>query len=97
MDTQLDTPLIGDILREEFLEPYSLSAYALAKAIHVPSSRILEIIHNQRRISVETALKLARFFGTSERYFINLQTDIDIRNQRKTNQAELESIQPLAV
>jgi addiction module HigA family antidote len=97
MDTQLDTPLIGDIFREEFMEPFGLSAYALAKAIHVPSSRILEIIHNQRRISVETALKLARFFGTSERYFINLQTDIDIRNQRKASQAELERIHPLAV
>lgn len=45
IDTHLDTPLIGDILREEFQEPYSLSAYALAKAIHVPSSRILESIH----------------------------------------------------
>ncbi len=97
METRLETPLIGDILREEFLEPYSLSAYALAKAIHVPSSRILEIIHNQRRISVETALKLARFFGTSERFFINLQTDIDIRNLRQVNKAKLESIHPLAV
>jgi antitoxin HigA-1 len=97
MDTRLDTPLIGDILRQEFLEPLGLSAYALAKAIHVPSSRILEIVHNQRRISVETALRLARFFGTSERYFINLQTDIDIRNHRATSQVELDRIHPLVV
>jgi len=63
----------GEILLEEFLEPMGISQYRLAKSINVPPRRINEIVHGQRSISAETALRLARYFGTSERFWMNLQ------------------------
>ena len=63
----------GEILLEEFLVPLGVSQYQLAKAVDVPARRINEIVHGQRRISADTALRLARYFGTSERFWINLQ------------------------
>jgi addiction module HigA family antidote len=95
MSAELPTPTIGAILREEFLEPNNLSAYQLAKEIRVPSSRILEILHGRRRISVETGLRLVKFFGTSEKFFINLQADIDVRNEKQAHQAVLNTITPI--
>ncbi len=83
MNMLIDTPTIGKILKEEFIEPNNITAYQLSKDIHVPTSRIMEIIHGKRRITVETGLKLARYFGTSEKFFVNLQLDIDIRNKKK--------------
>ena len=62
----------GEILLEEFLGPLGVSQYRLAKAVDVPARRINEIVHGQRRISADTALRLARYFGTSERFWINL-------------------------
>ena len=59
---------------EEFLLPLAVSQYQLAKEIGVPARRVNEIVHGQRRISADTALRLARFFGTSERFWINLQS-----------------------
>jgi addiction module HigA family antidote len=63
----------GEILTE-FLEPLELSQHQLARSIAVPARRISEIVHGQRRISASTALRLARFFGTSERFWMNLQS-----------------------
>jgi antitoxin HigA-1 len=63
----------GEILLEEFLEPMGISQYRLAKSINVPPRRINEIVHGQRSISADTALRLARYFGTSERFWMNLQ------------------------
>jgi addiction module HigA family antidote len=68
----------GEILLEEFLKPLAVSQYRLAKEIGVPARRINEIVHGQRRISADTALRLARFFGTSERFWINLQSRYDL-------------------
>lgn len=62
----------GEILLEEFLKPPGVSQYQLAKQIGVPARRIDEVVHAQRRVSADTALRLARFFGTSERFWINL-------------------------
>ena len=89
----IETPSIGCILQEEFIEPYGITAYRLAKDINVPTSRILEILHDKRRISIETGLKLARYFGTSDKFFINLQTDIDLRKERNKHMEELEKIE----
>ena len=86
------TPTIGEILSEEFLKPFGLSAYRLAKDIHVPVSRIQDILGNRRRISVDTSLRLGKYFGVSERYFLNLQNDIDIRNEKAKLQRELDGI-----
>ena len=80
---QLPTPKISEILKEEFMIPFNLSAYALAKAIHVPVSRI----------TVDTSIRLAKFFGVSEKYFLNLQNDIDIRNAETENSQDYKEIE----
>jgi len=67
----------GEIIQNQFLKPLGVSQYALAKAIGVPSRRINEIVHGKRGITVDTALRLARFFGTSAQFWINLQTRHD--------------------
>jgi addiction module HigA family antidote len=97
MEKQIETPAIGEILKEEFLEPMGISAYSLAKHINVPSSRILDILHGKRRISIETGLKLSRYFDLSDRFFINLQTDIDVRNRKNSLTTELTKIEPINV
>ena len=74
------TPTMGEILREEFMEPMSISAYKLAQEIHVPVSRIQDILHDRRKVTADTSLRLAKFFGVSDKYFLDMQNDIDIRN-----------------
>ena len=68
----------GEILLEEFLNPLGISQYQLAKDISVPPRRINEIVHGQRSITADTALRLARYFGTSERFWLNLQGRYDL-------------------
>ena len=76
----ITTPTVSEILREEFMEPLGISAYRLAQAINVPLSRVQAILHDRRKITADTSLRLAKFFGVSDRYFLDLQNDIDIRN-----------------
>ena len=76
----IKTPTVSEILREEFMEPLGISAYRLAQAINVPASRVQDILHDRRKITADTSLRLAKFFGVSDRYFLDLQNDIDIRN-----------------
>ena len=76
----ITTPTVSEILREEFMEPLGISAYRLAQAINVPMSRVQDILHDRRKITADTSLRLAKFFGVSDRYFLDLQNDIDIRN-----------------
>src|SRR5689334_4454442 len=77
-------PLIhpGEILREEFLVPLGLSQYRLAKDTSVPPRRINEIVRGTRAVSADTALRLARYFGTSERFWLNLQTHYDLEVEK---------------
>ncbi len=91
----IKTPKMSEILREEFMEPLNVSAYRLAKDIRVPVSRIQDILHDRRKISVDTSLRLGKYFGVSERYFLNLQNDIDVRNAKKSLHQELDSIRQL--
>ena len=93
--SMIKTPKMSEILREEFMEPLNVSAYRLAKDIRVPVSRIQDILHDRRKISVDTSLRLGKYFGVSERYFLNLQNDIDIRNAKKSLHQELDSIRQL--
>ena len=86
----------GEILLEEFLGPLGVSQYKLAKAVDVPARRINEIVHGQRRISADTALRLARYFGTSERFWINLQARYDLEVEKDRLGAALDDIQPLS-
>ncbi len=82
MNDFITAPTMGEILKEEFMEPMNVSAYKLAKSIHVPVSRIQAILNSGRRITPDTSLRLAKFFGVSERYFLDLQNDLDIRALR---------------
>lgn len=68
----------GEVLLEEFLVPMEISQYRLAKEIGVPPRRINEIVHGTRAVSADTAIRLARYFGTSERFWLNLQTQWDL-------------------
>ena len=77
------------------MKPMGISAYRLAKDIHVPVSRIQAILADKRKITVDTSLRLGKYFGVSDRYFLNLQDDIDIREARETMRKDLESIKPI--
>jgi addiction module HigA family antidote len=88
----------GEVLLEEFLAPLRISQYRLAKDINVPPRRINEIVHGARAVSADTALRLARYFGTSERFWLNLQAqyDLDVEYDRVGNRIEREIV-PRAV
>jgi len=94
-DTVMAPAHPGEILLEEFLRPLALSQYRLAREIGVPARRINEIVHGQRRVSADTALRLARFFGTSERFWINLQSRYDLEIERDRLGDVLDGIRPL--
>ena len=85
----------GEILLEEFLKPLEVSQYRLAKDITVSPRRINEIVHGQRSITADTALRLSRYFGTSERFWLNLQTgyDLEIEKDRLGTRLESEVLQ----
>ena len=72
----------GEVLLEEFLKPMEISQYRLAKDISVPPRRINEIVHGKRAISADTALRLSQYFGTSERFWMNLQTRYDLEIEK---------------
>lgn len=92
MPNYITTPTISEILIEEFMKPYGISAIPLAQDIHVPVSRIQDILHDRRKITADTSLRLAKYFGVSDKYFLDIQTDIDIRNLKLSEQEELDSI-----
>jgi addiction module HigA family antidote len=81
-ETTVDPIHPGVILLEEFLEPFRISQYRLAKSISVPPRRINEIVHGKRSITADTALRLARFFGTTERFWLNLQVRYDLEVEK---------------
>jgi len=80
----------GEVLALEFLEPLEISQYRLAKDISVPPRRINEIVHGKRAISADTALRLARYFDTSERFWLNLQAHYELETQKDHLGARLE-------
>ncbi len=82
----------GEVLLEEFLEPLGLSQYRLAKDISVPPRRINEIVHGKRSVTADTALRLSRYFGTSDRFWLNLQTafDLDVVRDRLGDRLDTE-------
>jgi len=82
MAKKLDPIHPGEILLEEFLKPLDMSQYRLAKEISVPPRRINEIVHGKRAVSADTALRLSRFFGTTDRFWLNLQTGYDLEVEK---------------
>lgn len=95
-DTVMPPVHPGEILLEEFLSPLGVSQYRLAKAVDVPARRINEIVHGQRRITADTALRLSRYFGTSERFWMNLQARYDLETEKDRLGAALDGIRPLS-
>jgi addiction module HigA family antidote len=85
----------GEVLLEDFLTPLNVTQHHLAVAIGVPPRRINEIVHGKRRITADTALRLARYFGTADRFWLNLQTRYDLEIEKDHLGAALEQIHPL--
>jgi addiction module HigA family antidote len=85
----------GEVLLEEFLEPLGVTQHHLAISIGVPPRRINEIVHGKRRITADTALRLSRYFGTSDRFWLNLQTRHDLETQKDAIGQDLDKIHPL--
>ncbi len=92
----IETPKISEILLEEFMQPYGITAYGLAKSIKVPVSRIQDILHDRRKITADTSIRLGRYFGVSDRYFLDMQVDINIRNIRLEEEYTIEPLKALA-
>jgi antitoxin HigA-1 len=86
----------GEILREEFLKPLRISAYELAKRLRVPVPRINDIVLERRGISADTAVRLSRFFGTTEQFWMNLQAAYEVSRVKTEHATEIERIQPRA-
>ncbi len=93
MTEYITAPTMGEILKEEFMEPMNISAYKLAQGIHVPVSRIQAILNSGRRITPDTSLRLAKFFGVSDRYFLDMQNDIDIRTLKTRMEKDIAEIE----
>ena|SRR5258708_36173432 len=95
-DVDLSNIHPGEILLEDFLKPLGMTPYRLAVSLGVPQTRVAEIIRGKRAITSDTALRLSRLFGTSERFWMNLQALYDLEQARKTIGDELARIKPLA-
>jgi addiction module HigA family antidote len=82
----------GEVLQEEFLLPLEISAYRLSKDIGIPQTRVSEIVKGNRRITADTALRLSKYFGNSAKFWLGLQDDFDIEEERNNKEAELNAI-----
>lgn len=82
----------GEVLKEEFLEPLEITAYRLSKETFIPQTRVSEILKGNRRITADTALRLAKFFGTSAKFWLGLQDDYDLEEEENSKSSEFENI-----
>ncbi len=82
----------GQILNYEFLEPLEITAYRLSKDLKIPQTRISEIIKGNRRITADTALRLSKYFGNSAKFWLGLQNDFDIEEEKENKEKELSEI-----
>ena len=95
MSTKLDNMTPGEILLEDYMTPMGLTQNALARAIGVPPRRINEIVHGRRAITLDTSLRLGRFFGQSPRFWLNIQTECDLRNSAKLVERIMREVRPM--
>ena len=93
--SKIETPKVSEILLKEFMDPLNVSAYKLAKGIDVPVSRIQDILHDRRKITVDTSIRLGIYFGVSETFFLNIQNSIDLREAKEKSQNDFYKIKPL--
>jgi len=82
----------GEVLQEEFLTPMNITAYKLAKDIHIPQTRVAAIVKGDRRITADTALRLSIYFGVSPKFWLGLQDDYDVEEEKNANEKEFLSI-----
>jgi len=82
----------GEILFHEFLQPLEITAYRLSKDLKIPQTRISEIIKGNRRVTTDTALRLSKYFGNSAKFWLGIQDDFDIENQKENKETELNEI-----
>ena len=92
MDDKIELPKIGDIIAKEFLEPLGITPYRLAKDLGVSTSSILDLVHGKRKISVEMALRLSKYFGTSSKFWLNMQNELDLREVKEKFKSDLDKI-----
>jgi addiction module HigA family antidote len=85
----------GEILSTEFLEPLGITAYRLSKDLYIPQTRISEITKGKRRVTADTALRLSKYFGTSAKFWLGLQDDYDIEEERNSKETDLKQIKNL--
>lgn len=85
MDEFIKTPTMSEILKEEFMKPMNLTAYKLARSIDIPVSRIQAILDDEQKITLDVSSRLAKFFGVSDVYFLDLQSNLDVRTNTATN------------
>ena len=85
----------GEILLEEFLKPLEISAYRLSKDTFIPQTRISEIIKGRRRITADTALRLSKYFGISAKFWLGLQADFDLEEEKELKKEDLNNIQSI--
>jgi len=85
----------GEILLLEFLEPLGISAYRLSKDLKIPQTRVSQIIKGNRRITADTALRLSKYFGTSAKFWLGLQNDFDIEEERASKKVEIGEIKTI--
>jgi addiction module HigA family antidote len=82
----------GEVLKEEFLEPLGISAYRLSKDTFIPQTRISEILKGKRRVTADSALRFAKYFGTSAKFWLGLQDDYDLEEEGINKKSELDDI-----
>ncbi len=87
----------GEILKTEFLDPLGITEYRLAKEIHVPPIRINDIVHGKRGVSVDTALRLSRYFGLNDTFWLTIQSRYDVETESQRLAAKLDEIHPMPV
>ena len=95
MADKLPLLTMKDFLYDEFMEPLGISAYKLAKDIHVPVSRIQDILHGRRKLSIDTSIRLGKYFGMNPLFFFRLQLDLDYRKAIRESEQEYDTIQQI--
>lgn len=92
MSERFELPTAGEILTEEFLEPLNITPYRLSKDLGVSSSTVLDLVHGKRKITVEMSLRLAKYFGTTSEFWLNLQNELDLRESEIGLEKDLKKI-----
>ena len=92
MEERFELPTVGEILTEEFLEPLNITPYRLSKDLGVSTSTILDLVHGKRKITVEMSLRLSKYFGTTSKFWLNMQNELDLREAQIKMEKDLEKI-----